>query len=91
MVVPYNDYPTEETRLIAHMLDFSLHQASSALLLQHMAAVAPQLSAAAAYAGVLSVLLRGTYLGDTNALVMRDLAEQVVACVEQAMYVTTPN
>lgn len=91
MVVPYNDYPTEETRLIAHMLDFSLHQASSDLLLQHMVAVASQLSAAAAYAGVLSVLLRGTSLGATNAVVMRDLADQAVVCVEQVMYVTTPN
>lgn len=90
-MVSYQDYPTPETQLIAHMLDFSLSQASRAMLDQNMVAVSTQLSAAAAYAGVLSVLCAGTQLGKYNELVMKSLTSDLVTCTLEVCQVVTPN
>lgn len=90
-MIPYQDYPTPETQLIAHMLDYTLGQASRAMIAQNLIATATQLSAAAAYAGVLSVLCAGTQLGKYNEQVMKSLTGDLVTCTLEVCQVVTSN
>lgn len=85
------DYPTRETQTIAQMLDFSLRQASVALAVQNTIACAVQLSAAAAYAGTLSVLLANHPLGIHNGLIAKSPLQDMVMCANETTYTVTPN
>jgi hypothetical protein len=72
------DYPTRETQIIAQMRDFSLTQANLALLDQQLPACIGQLSAAAAYTGVLSLLLVDSQLGRDDRMLMHKLVDSLV-------------